>query len=398
MLRRHFLESFPVSLDLALRARAGEEIPTTGHALPGLAAFDQAMRKLMQRHDAPGASLSIAKNKRLVYARGFGWAWIDGKVPARPVTVFGLASVSKAITGIAVLKMVDDGRFGLDDPAFELLSWLKKRPGTPVDRRVWKITIRQLLNHSGGFNHNPAKQQVARAMGKPTSQLRERDVVEFALGQPLDFAPGTEQHYSNLGFTVLGAVVESVAGEPYGQAVHRLVLDPLHVRNARLGHGEPYERDTARCYGTKWNELPPIDIAGGSAGGWMAPTVELVRLLVGLQGAHGKALLSPAIFREMLAPPRPPLKRRPNGGWFGLGWDIVQPAPNGRSYAKNGGMGGVRSFIGHMAGNIDWAVVFNGGADVAGEIGTDADAYKTITGLASGITSWPDGDLFPRFP
>jgi CubicO group peptidase (beta-lactamase class C family) len=397
MLRRHFLMSLPSSLARAGPAALASDVPITGAHLPGLDRFDGEMLKLMRRHDAPGASLSIAKDKRLVYARGFGWAWIEGKVAARPETVFGLASVSKAITAIAVLKMVENGALALDDPAFHLLRWFKRRPGDRIDPRIRKITVRQLLNHSGGFNHNSPKQQVARAMDKPTSHLRERDVVEFSLGRPLDYDPGTQQHYSNLGFAVLGAVVESVAGEPYGHAVHRLVLDPLHVRHARLGHGEPYARDSARCYGPRWGELPPIDIAGGSAGGWMAPSVELVRLLAALHGPPGKGFLSPHIVREMLAPPQPPLRRRPNGAWFGLGWDIVQDTPNGKSYAKNGGMAGVRSFIGHTAGNIDWAVVFNGGTDVQGEPSTDADAYKTITGLADGIADWPTGDLFPRF-
>ncbi len=129
----------------------------------------------------------------------------------------------------------------------------------------------------------------------------------------------------------------------------------------------------------------------------MAPTVEMVRLLASLHGPGGKPFLSAHIIREMLAPPQPPLQRRKNGAWFGLGWDVVQPGRGGKSYAKNGGMAGVRSFIGHMAGNIDWAIVFNGGADVEGEKGTGADAYKTITELADGITSWPSGDLFPRF-
>ncbi len=397
MLRRHFLVSLPATLTFAGRALADREVPITGHSLPGLEGFDNAMQRLLRRHGAPGASLSIAKNGRLVYARGFGWAWIDGKLAARPRTVFGVASVSKAITAIAVLKMVDEGRFALDDPAFALLRGLRPLSGERIDRRVRKVTVRQLLNHSGGYKRNYPKQELERAFGRPAAQLRERDLVEHALGRPLDYDPGTEQHYSNVGFTVLGAIVESVAGESYDKAVRRLVLDPIHVRSMRLGHGEPYDGGTARCYGPKWDELPPIDIIGGSAGGWMAPTVELVRLLAALDGRRGAALLSPPSLREMLAPPRPPLKRRANGAWFGLGWDVVQETQKGKIYAKNGGMGGVRSFIGHMAGNIDWAVVFNGGADASGEPGTDADAYKTITGLAAQITTWPRGDLFPRF-
>ncbi len=100
----------------------------------------------------------------------------------------------------------------------------------------------------------------------------------------------------------------------------------------------------------------------------------------------------------MLAPPPPPLKPRPNGAWFGLGWDVVHQTPHGPSYAKDGGIAGVRSYIGHMPGNIDWAVVFNGGRNVPGQPGRDANAAKHLQEGIRQTQRWPETDYFPDFP
>lgn len=399
MIRRTFLTS--LTAGLAWTGRAGaltyqRERPIQGQAGPGLERFDEIMLELMRQHEAPGASLSLAKEGRLVYARGFGWASVEPRRPVGPETRFGLASVSKAITGVGILRLVDQGRLGLDDPAFERLADLRPMPGERIDPRTRTITIRQLLNHSAGYEGQPNVQEVARRFNLPVAKLREDHLVAFFLGRPLDYDPGTEQHYSNYGFVVLGAILERLVGLAYGPAVHRLVFEPMGVRGPRLGHGGAYGPDTAHRYGEKGNELPPIDLPGGAAGGWIASSVEMVRFLAALDGA--RPFLSEAVQREMLAPPPPPLKQRPNGAWFGLGWDVVHQTPHGPSYAKDGGIAGVRSYIGHMPGNVDWAVVFNGGRNVPGQPGQDANAAKHLQEGIRQTQRWPETDFFPNFP
>lgn len=401
MLRRAFLGSLPACLCLAPRiGRAQEESPITGHAGAGLEQFDGVMRGLMQEHGAPGASLSLAKDGRLVYARGFGWAVVESRAPARPETMFGLASVSKAITAVAILKFVEEGRLRLEDRAFAILDNLKPPRGERMDPRAHTITVRQLLNHSAGYTQQPAPKQAAEAYRIPVPKLREEQLVAFFMARPLDYDPGTRQHYSNFGFTVLGAIVERIAGMEYGPAIHRHVFGPMGIRRPRLGHGEPYGPEMAHRYGPGGRELPPIDIAGGSAGGWIASTIDMTRFLSGIDGAGERPpFLSPEIRREMLAPPPPPLKPRANGSWFGLGWDTVRETPRGPLYAKDGGIDGVRSFIGHMpANNVDWAVVFNGGHNVQGEPGQDAHAFQEIRDAIRKVAEWPRGEPFPEHP
>src|SRR5262249_7099195 len=85
-------------------------IPVNGQAGPGLEPFDAAMRTVIDRHGLPGAALAIAKDGRLVFAKGYGWANLAASEAIQPTTLFGLASLSKPITAAAILKLVEQGR------------------------------------------------------------------------------------------------------------------------------------------------------------------------------------------------------------------------------------------------------------------------------------------------
>lgn len=380
-------------------AQEGAGVPVTGEAGRGLEQFDQLMVELLARHEIPGGSLSIARKGRLVFARGYGWADVRNRVPASPESLFGLASVSKAITAVTVLKLVEEGKLGLDDRAYRILDDLEPLPGEKVDRRTHQITIRQLLNHSAGYKQQPDRQAVARRFGEDHESLTADQMIQFWLGRPLDYDPGTEAHYSNYAYLVLGQIIERVTDEPYARYVHQHTFAPMGVRHARLGTWEKrYPPGVAHRYGPGGRELPPFEpIPGNAGGGWIASTVDMVRFLTALDGSRGKPFLSPEMTEAMLAEPPPPIEPRKNGTHFGLGWDTVRATPGGTLYAKNGGLAGVRAVIGHMPGDVDWAVAFNGGANVPDAPGEDADAQARIQAAIKRTTDWPEVDLFPRF-
>src|SRR4051812_17669383 len=99
----------------------GSRVPVTGKSPPVLAPVDEAVVAMMSRHGVPGAALAVTKDGKLVCARGYGWADLATREPVRPETLFGIASLSKAITAAAVLKLVEQGKLRLDDRAFPLL-------------------------------------------------------------------------------------------------------------------------------------------------------------------------------------------------------------------------------------------------------------------------------------
>ena len=124
----------------------------TGSALPGLEPFDQAMEDLLRKWEIPGASLAVARDGRLLLARGYGFADRDRKLPVLADSVFRMGSISKTITAVAILRLVEDGRLGLDDKVLPLLGEFGPRADVMTDQRVRDITIRQLLQHTGGFD------------------------------------------------------------------------------------------------------------------------------------------------------------------------------------------------------------------------------------------------------
>ncbi len=383
-----------------------QEVPVTGVAGPGLKRVDEVVVVTMRELRIPGASLAVARNGSLVLAKGYGWADRQARVPVGPETLFALASVSKSLTAVTILKLVDAGRLELDARAFELLARIEPLPGDRVDPRIKQITVRQLLYHAGGWDRsksgdpNGFSERVAARMRVPLP-VSPRQLTRYMLGHPLDFDPGTQCRYSNFGYILLGLIIEKVTGAPYEQAVREITIAPLgHVR-IRLDRvrGSGYLPDEAHRYGPKG----ALDHEGGhlpitmASGGWLATPRAMVRFLTALDGSRGSRILSEKTYRLMTAPPPPPVQPREDGSHFGMGWDQVQKTPRGFSYRKNGGLFGVHSWIAHRDDGIDWALFWNGGRQT--EDGTEP-APKEFIGrveeVLMNIKSWPTVDFYEQ--
>src|SRR5262245_30400412 len=323
-------------LSLAQPARGQEPfrqpeatLPATGKAAAILKPLDTAVAAMVTRHGIPGPALAIAKDGKLVFARGYGWANLATNELVQPDALFGVASLSKSITAVAVLKLVEQGKLALDDKPFVILNQIRPYPGVRVDPRLYQITVRQLLNHSGGWDHQKSGDpvnwttQVQLKRGDRTPVSAEH-LIAYTMAVPLDFDPGTDSKYSNFGYIVLGEVIEKVSGQPYEKYVRDNVLAPMGIRNAALHPpGGLYFRNEAHRYlaGTD-NELPAWQQKySDAAGGWTASAVDMVRFLTALDGSRGKPFLEEKTFKQMIALPPPPLRVRDNGTHVGLGWD-----------------------------------------------------------------------------
>src|ERR1700686_538060 len=120
---------------------AQREGQQTGTEIPGMSTFDRIIPALMRKYDVPGGAVAVVKDERLVFARGYGWADRENHELVQPDSLFRIASLSKAITAAAILKLVEQGRLKLNDRAFRLLDDLKPPAGARVDRRIYDITI-----------------------------------------------------------------------------------------------------------------------------------------------------------------------------------------------------------------------------------------------------------------
>jgi N-acyl-D-amino-acid deacylase len=265
------------------------------------------------------------------------------------------------------------------------------------------------LHHSGGWDRrrsgdpNGFSERVAERMGVRLP-ISPQQLTHSMLGRPLDFAPGTDAVYSNFGYAVLGLIIERVTGRPYEESVRAITLHPLALDRVRLDRprGDGYFPGEAHRYGPRGFE----DRRGGhlpitmASGGWIASTVDMVRFLTALDGSRGKPFLSEPMLRAMTAPPPPPMKPRPDGTHFGLGWDRVHRTAEGVSYRKNGGLLGAHTWIEHTADGIDWALFWNGGrlADDTEESSISRQVFERVREVLIDIDTWPEIDLFARAP
>jgi CubicO group peptidase (beta-lactamase class C family) len=385
---------------LLVDAAQGDNPPITGKAAPRLRSLDRLMLDALRDYNIPGGSLAIAKDGRLVFAHGYGWANLEDKKPVRPATRFNLASCSKPFTAAAVLKLVDQGKLRLDDKAFTLLDNLKPPSAVQVDPRIREITVRQLLHHAGGLvrDHSPIK-QVAKRLGVELP-LTLAQVAATDLSKPLLFDPGTEAKYSNLGFLMLRLLVERTSGQDYETFNAEQVLKPMGIRNAHLDRMEGYWPNEAHRYvGGKSHPGGHGELKGG-AGSWVLSTVDAMRFLTSLDGSRGPRVLSPQAYQQMLAP-LPSLGKKGNERHNGLGWDVVQRFPEGVLFSKNGGVPGISTWMEHLPNGVSWAVFFNAsnfkGGDDEEERPQKAARKKPwplLREAIENIANWPAHDLF----
>jgi len=220
-------------------AATGSTQSTPGHiAVSGLAnvayaPFDDMMTSFLERHGAPGAALAVSRQGRLVYARGFGLADIETGRTVQPDSLFRIASVSKPLTAIAVLQITAKQSVPLDTPAFEILppaSWLTGQ----ADASLKRVTIRHLLQHRAGWDRDRSFDPIVRPVeavriAKKRLPAKPEDILRYALTLPLDFAPGARFAYSNVGYLLLGRVIEHLASTKYESYVSEKVLQPAGI-------------------------------------------------------------------------------------------------------------------------------------------------------------------------
>jgi N-acyl-D-amino-acid deacylase len=383
-----------------------EVFPVTGKAGPGLEGLDEVVLEVMEHHGIPGAALTIALDGRLILAKGYGWSDVTTGTPTQPDTRFGLASLSKPITATAVLKLVEAGKLGFDDRVFDLLKDLKPPRGTREDPRYRTITVRQCLNHSAGWNRDLRGDPitwtplVCRGLGVPPP-LSAAQLLSFLMALPLDYDPGTECHYSNVGYIALGEVIAAVTGQPYGRWVLDNVLKPAGAKGAALEalNGRYLANAARRHLAGTLMILPPIELPMQDAsGGWVGSAIDMMCFLTALDGSRGKALLTEKSLQAMIEPPPKPLGPFPDGTHVGLGWDKVQSEGKRFGYFKSGNFPGERTFSKRRADGLKWVLLFNASMDFDPQDGQRiTNALQLIHQKIERYEKYPDLDLFKDF-
>jgi CubicO group peptidase (beta-lactamase class C family) len=243
--------------------------------------IDRLFQDFTAGANVPGAAWGVVIDGQLVHSGASGYRDIASKAPATPDTVFRIASMTKSFTAMAILKLRDEGKLSLDDPAERHLPEMKGWASATADAP--RITIRHLLTHGAGFpEDNPwGDQQLSATEEQFTEMLRQ--------GVPFSNASGLAYEYSNFGFAILGRIVSRASGRPYRDYLRTEILIPLGMKSTTL---EPSSVDRGRlALGYRredewWKDEPLLpDGAFGAMGGLLTSINDLGRYVATLMEA-----------------------------------------------------------------------------------------------------------------
>jgi CubicO group peptidase (beta-lactamase class C family) len=219
----------------------------------------------MQRH-FPGFAYGLIIDGKLVHTSTLGYTDISKQIRVTPQSVFRVASMSKSFTAMAILKLRDEGKLRLDDPASKYIPQMAKLKYLTNDAAP--ITVRHLLTHAAGFpEDNPWGDR----------QLADTDAELMKLiegGVSFSNVPGVAYEYSNLGFALLGRIVTNVSGKPYQQYITENILKPLGMNNSYWEYTKVPAQQLAHGYrwiNEQWREEALLhDGSYGAMGGLMS--------------------------------------------------------------------------------------------------------------------------------
>jgi CubicO group peptidase (beta-lactamase class C family) len=385
-----------------------------GINVPQLQPFDDLMFQFMSLHRIPNGTLAVSKDNRLIMAHGYSFA-PSVKKAIGPTALFRIASISKPLTSAAVGLLLQDGLITLDTPIHDIAPF-QPLPGQMMDSRLASVTIRQLLQHRGGWDRGASGSfdpmfhdfDIARALHKQRP-INSRDIVRYMSGHPLDFDPGTSYAYCNFGFMLLEQLFPALTGMTYSQYVRTRLLAPLNITRMRLGRTAKSKRAQGEVeYYSRWRATTVIKNSSQvvahpygawnlenmkAHGGWLASPVDLLRFAAEFGGPGSSQILAPETIAEFFN--LPPGTTAPDGYWYGCGWSVRDAGAGLNTWHFGwlpGSYGGlIRRFDG-----LSWAFLFNRTHDSSGPDTYDEIDYQMHV-AAGQVAEWPEHDLFPLY-
>jgi CubicO group peptidase (beta-lactamase class C family) len=371
--------------------------------------LDRSFEKFREQNLLKGLAVAIVKDERLIFAKGYGFADEEARISISPEQLFRIASVSKLITAVAVMKLVESGKISLNSKVFGKYGILNDEKELQIkDNRLENITIRNLLNHSGGWTQRYGDiaflpRIVSEQTGDPMP-LTISSYIKFITSRKLHFEPGSSSAYSNLGYMILGEVIARVSKTSYEKYVKENILKPAHIYDMQLGgsfeneklleevrYYQPEDAQAVEAYDGSGRLVPKIYGSTnmallGSAGGWISSPIDLMKLLVVIDGdSNTKDILSRQSISEMTHVDEKSLDP--------LGWRSTNE--NGEWW-RTGTLPGSSALLKREPNGISWIMVTNTSNYKGPHLAIEMDRVMSVT--LRKINNWPDYNLFEFFP
>lgn len=329
-----------LSHSLALALVLAGQVAVAGDAIDR--SVDAYVREEMAQRRIPGLALAVLRHGHVQKVSAYGYANPDSKTPVTATTLFNIASMTKEVTAVGAMKLVEAGLLRLDDPVGKYLDDL------PLSWR--EVRIRQLLNHTSGLPDIMVDQYttdtIAESPGEALQLLRDK---------PMDFAPGSQYRYNGTNYMLLGLLIEKLSGQTYVEFCKTRLFAPLNLSRPTFGDVQTPIKHRATIYTlfhfgedppTVMDHIEPLNWKMASivypAGGLNISVADFARWLVGLtrgkliSHASLRVLWTPAILNDGSTFEEPPGTLWRN---YALGWLLIPDA----QHPAVGGTGGVRT-------------------------------------------------------
>ena len=373
--------NFSGAVSYVVTAEDGSSQTYSARVVTDIVAFDEAVHTFMTNYSVPGVSIAVTHDEKLVYVKAYGQADAQSHQPVTTQSLFRLASVSKPITAVAIMELVEQGSLSLSDTVFGPNGVLGTTYGTqPYGPHITEITVSELLHHTAGGWPNNSNDPMFTNPTLTADQLISRTLDT----RPLDNVPGTAYAYSNFGFCILGRVIERVTGQSYEAAVRSLVLGPLGITDMTIADNTLADRlpNEVVYYGQGGENPYVFNIHRMDAhGGWVATARDLAMLLVHVDGFSLKPdILTAQSITTMTT-------ASTAGANYACGWEVN----SANNWWHIGSLPGTATEIIRTAMGWNWVMLVNTRSQSPRFTG-DLDqlfwtAYRNLTG-------YPDYDLF----
>ncbi|MES1047363.1 beta-lactamase family protein [Heyndrickxia oleronia] len=279
--------------------------------------LDSYIKTFLEKHRIPGASIAIVHDNNIFYAKAWG---ITGEFEEKVTTEtpFTIGSISKSLTGLAVMKLIEEGTVRLDDPVQKYIPWFSLKD----KKAASQITIKHLLTQTSG---------ISTYTGLSISDRESNDLdaikknVESLSDVKLTAAPGEKHQYSNANFSILGALIEEVTNQTYSEYMEKQVFTPLGMKYAAADYRAAYKKGYAAGYqswlGFPRNSAVTYDNGGASYGYLTASATDMIQYIRLLSQRDSNIFLSEKTMNLYLSPYVQTGEHR----YYGLGVRLSNP-------------------------------------------------------------------------
>jgi D-alanyl-D-alanine carboxypeptidase len=304
----------------------------------------QKIARSLVRAGVPGAIVFVRTPKG-VHSAVAGAAQLQPYAPMRVTDHYRIASLTKTFVAAVVLQLAAEGKLGLDD---SIEHWL---PG--VVPNGTQITLRELLNHTSGlFNYTDDLTWQNTELGDPGHVWSPSDLLALSFSHEALFAPGTNYHYSNTGYVLLGLVVEKITGAPIGEVLRTRIFEPLGLRETSFPAGIEMPEPLVHGY-VDFQGVGLLDITALMNPSWLYAAGQIVSTAADVTTFFSALLKGRVVPAPLLAQ----MKRgSDSSATYGLGL-MLRSSPCGRSFGHDGDSIGWRNVVSSNATGSRVAVV-----------------------------------------